>query len=136
MQNLDNDLATNIRINSAFIRTFVAKVLSSGRELDAGGGVVEGFAGFFSDTGLDELSEDDKLTVARARKIQRFFSQPFFVGEQFTGLKGEYVKVEDTVKGFKEILEGKCDDMPEQSFYMVGTIEQAREKAKNMAAAA
>ena len=86
--------------------------------------------------GLDELSEDDKLTVARARKIQRFFSQPFTVGEQFTGLKGEYVKVEDTIKGFREILEGKCDDMPEQSFYMVGTIEQAREKAKNMAAAA
>src|SRR5687768_908975 len=86
--------------------------------------------------GLDELSEEDKLTVARARKIQRFFSQPFTVGEQFTGLKGEYVKVEDTIKGFREILEGKCDDMPEQSFYMVGTIEQAREKAKNMAAAA
>src|SRR5262247_1599201 len=86
--------------------------------------------------GLDELSEDDKLTVARARKIQRFFSQPFTVGEQFTGLKGEYVKVEDTIKGFKEILEGKCDDMPEQAFYMVGTIEQARDKAKKMAAGA
>lgn len=86
--------------------------------------------------GLDELSEEDKLTVARARKIQRFFSQPFTVGEQFTGLKGEYVKVEDTIKGFKEILEGNCDDMPEQAFYMVGTIEQAREKAKKMAAGA
>ena len=86
--------------------------------------------------GLDELSEEDKLTVARARKIQRFFSQPFFVGEQFTGLKGEYVKVEDTIKGFKEILDGKCDDMPEQAFYMVGTIEQAREKAQKMAAGA
>jgi F-type H+-transporting ATPase subunit beta len=86
--------------------------------------------------GLDELSEDDKLTVARARKIQRFFSQPFTVGEQFTGLKGEYVKVEDTIKGFREILEGKCDDMPEQAFYMVGPIEQARDKAKKMAAAA
>jgi F-type H+-transporting ATPase subunit beta len=86
--------------------------------------------------GLDELSEDDKLTVARARKIQRFFSQPFTVGEQFTGLKGEYVKVEDTIKGFREILEGNCDDMPEQAFYMVGTIEQAREKAKKMAAGA
>jgi F-type H+-transporting ATPase subunit beta len=76
------------------------------------------------------MSEDDKLTVSRARKIQRFFSQPFTVGEQFTGLKGEYVKVEDTIKGFREILEGKCDDMPEQSFYMVGTIEQAREKGE------
>lgn len=86
--------------------------------------------------GLDELSEDDKQTVARARKIQRFFSQPFTVGEQFTGLKGEYVKVEDTIKGFREILDGKCDDMPEQAFYMVGTIEQAREKAKKMAASA
>ncbi len=86
--------------------------------------------------GLDELSEEDKLTVSRARKIQRFFSQPFFVGEQFTGLKGEYVKVEDTIKGFREIIEGKCDDMPEQAFYMVGTIEQAREKAKKMAAGA
>lgn len=86
--------------------------------------------------GLDELSEEDKLTVARARKIQRFFSQPFFVGEQFTGLKGEYVKVEDTIKGFREILDGKCDDMPEQAFYMVGTIEQARDKAQKMAATA
>jgi F-type H+/Na+-transporting ATPase subunit beta len=86
--------------------------------------------------GLDELSEEDKLTVARARKVQRFFSQPFFVGEKFTGIPGEYVKIEDTIKGFREIIDGKCDDMPEQSFYMVGTIEQAREKAKQMAAAA
>jgi F-type H+-transporting ATPase subunit beta len=86
--------------------------------------------------GLDELSEDDKLTVARARKIQRFFSQPFFVGEKFTGLPGQYVHVEDTIKGFREILEGKCDDMPEQAFYMVGTIEDARNKAKKMAAGA
>jgi F-type H+-transporting ATPase subunit beta len=86
--------------------------------------------------GLDELSEDDKLTVARARKVQRFFSQPFFVGEKFTGLPGQYVKVSDTIQGFKEILDGNCDDMPEQAFYMVGTIEQAREKAKKMAAGA
>lgn len=86
--------------------------------------------------GLDELSEDDKLTVARARKIQRFFSQPFFVGEKFTNIPGEYVKIEDTIRGFKEILEGNCDEMPEQAFYMVGTIEQAREKAKKMAAGA
>jgi F-type H+-transporting ATPase subunit beta len=84
--------------------------------------------------GLDELSEEDKQTVARARKVQRFFSQPFTVGEQFTGIPGEYVKTEDTIKGFREIIEGKCDDMPEQAFYMVGTIEQAREKAKKMAA--
>jgi F-type H+-transporting ATPase subunit beta len=86
--------------------------------------------------GLDELSEEDKLTVARARKIQRFFSQPFSSANQFTGLKGEYVKIADTIKGFREILEGKCDDMPEQAFYMVGTIEEAREKAQKMAAAA
>lgn len=86
--------------------------------------------------GLDELSEEDKLTVARARKVQRFFSQPFFVGEKFTGLPGQYVKTEDTIKGFREIIDGKCDDMPEQSFYMVGTIEDAREKAKKMAAGA
>src|SRR5436305_10638352 len=85
--------------------------------------------------GLDELSEDDKLIVARARKIQRFFSQPFTVGEQFTGLKGEYVKVEDTIKGFKDILEGKCDDMPEQGYDMVGSIAQESEKGKKMAAA-
>jgi F-type H+-transporting ATPase subunit beta len=84
--------------------------------------------------GIDELSEDDKLTVARARKIQRFLSQPFNVAEQFTGLKGKYVKIADTIKGFKEIVEGKHDDIPEQAFYMVGTIEEAVEKARTMAA--
>lgn len=83
--------------------------------------------------GMDELSEEDKETVNRARKIQRFLSQPFFVAEQFSGNKGKYVKIEDTVKGFKEIIEGKYDDLPEQAFYMVGTIEEAVEKAKNMA---
>jgi F-type H+/Na+-transporting ATPase subunit beta len=85
--------------------------------------------------GIDELSEDDKLTVSRARKIQRFLSQPFFVGEQFTGLKGKYVAVADTVRGFKEIVEGKHDDLPEQAFFMVGTIQEAREKAETMKAA-
>ncbi len=84
--------------------------------------------------GMDELSEDDKLLVARARKIQRFLSQPFFVAEQFTGLKGRYVKREDTVKGFKEIIEGKHDSLPEQAFYMVGTIEEVQEKAKKLLA--
>ena len=82
--------------------------------------------------GIDELSEDDKLTVTRARKIQKFLSQPFFVGEQFTGLKGKYVSVGDTVRGFKEIVEGKHDDLPEQAFYMVGTIEEVQEKAQKM----
>jgi F-type H+-transporting ATPase subunit beta len=82
--------------------------------------------------GMDELSEEDKETVNRARKIQKFLSQPFFVAEQFSGNKGKYVKIEDTVKGFKEIIEGKYDDLPEQAFYMVGTIEEAVEKAKNM----
>ena len=85
--------------------------------------------------GIDELSEDDKLTVSRARKIQRFLSQPFFVAEQFTGFKGKYVPIADTVRGFKEIVEGKHDDLPEQAFYMVGTIEEAVEKAAAMKAA-
>ncbi|MEW6441706.1 MAG: F0F1 ATP synthase subunit beta [bacterium] len=82
--------------------------------------------------GMDELSEEDKLLVARARKIQRFLSQPFFVAEAFTGSKGRYVKIEDTVRGFKEILEGKRDDLPERAFYMVGTIEEAVEKGKKL----
>lgn len=82
--------------------------------------------------GMDELSEEDKLIVSRARKIQRFLSQPFHVAEEFTGTKGRYVKLEDTIKGFKELVEGKYDDLPEQAFYMVGTIEEAVEKAKRM----
>ncbi len=82
--------------------------------------------------GMEELSDEDKVTVARARKIQRFLSQPFHVAETFTGMAGVYVKIEDTVRGFKEICEGKHDDLPEQSFYLVGTIEQAVEKAKTM----
>ncbi|HEX8475403.1 MAG TPA: F0F1 ATP synthase subunit beta [Pyrinomonadaceae bacterium] len=86
--------------------------------------------------GLDELSEEDKLVVSRARKIQRFLSQPFFVASQFTGLEGKYVKLEDTVKGFQEIVDGKHDDLPEQAFYMVGTIEEARERAQRLAAGA
>ncbi|MEK6684530.1 MAG: F0F1 ATP synthase subunit beta [Nitrospirota bacterium] len=82
--------------------------------------------------GMDELSEDDKLTVARARKIQRFLSQPFHVAEAFTGAPGKYVKLKDTVKSFKEIIEGKYDDLPEQAFYMVGPIEEVVEKAKKL----
>ena len=85
--------------------------------------------------GIDELSEEDKLTVTRARKIQRFLSQPFFVAEQFTGFKGKYVQIADTIKGFKEIVDGKHDDLPEQAFYMVGTIEEAVEKGRSMKAA-
>jgi len=84
--------------------------------------------------GIDELSEEDKLTVARARKIQRFLSQPFFVATQFTGLEGRYVKLEDTVRGFQELVDGKHDDVPEQAFYMVGTIDEALEKAENLKA--
>ena len=84
--------------------------------------------------GIEELSDEDKQTVARARKIERFLSQPFFVAQQFSGLEGKYVKVEDTIRGFKEIVEGKHDDLPEQAFYMVGTIEEAREKAEKIAA--
>ncbi|MFO7839530.1 MAG: F0F1 ATP synthase subunit beta [Desulfosalsimonadaceae bacterium] len=82
--------------------------------------------------GMEELSDEDKITVARARKMQRFLSQPFHVAETFTGLKGAYVKIEDTVRAFKEICEGKHDDLPEQAFYLVGTIEEAVEKAKKM----
>jgi len=82
--------------------------------------------------GMDELSEEDKLTVSRARKMQRFLSQPFHVAEAFTGRQGRYVKLEDTIKGFKAIAEGKYDDMPEQAFYMMGTIEEAEERARSL----
>ena len=86
--------------------------------------------------GMEELSEEDKVTVARARKIQRFLSQPFFVGEQFTGTPGQYVPLKETIRGFKEILEGKHDNLPENAFYMVGTIDVAVEKAKKIEAEA
>ncbi len=82
--------------------------------------------------GIDELSAEDKLIVARARRIQKFLSQPLFVAEAFTGIKGKYVKLEDTIKGFKMLLDGKLDDLPEQAFYMVGTIEEAMEKAEQL----
>jgi F-type H+-transporting ATPase subunit beta len=86
--------------------------------------------------GMDELSEDDKLVVSRARKIQRFLSQPFFVAEAFTGTPGKYVPLKDTIRGFQEVVEGKHDDIPEQAFYMVGGIEEVAEKAKRLEAAA
>jgi F-type H+-transporting ATPase subunit beta len=82
--------------------------------------------------GMDELSDEDKLVVSRARKVQRFLSQPFFVAEAFTGLSGKYVKLEETIKGFKEIIAGKHDSLPESAFYLVGTIEEAIEKAKTL----
>jgi F-type H+-transporting ATPase subunit beta len=82
--------------------------------------------------GLDELSAEDKLIVSRARKIQKFFSQPFFVAEAFTGIKGKYVKLADTIKGFKMLVDGSLDDVPEQAFYMVGTIDEAIEKSKQI----
>jgi F-type H+-transporting ATPase subunit beta len=82
--------------------------------------------------GMEELNEADKLTVSRARKVQRFLSQPFFVAEQFTGQPGKYVSLQDTIKGFKEILEGKHDDLPESAFYMVGSIDEAVAKGKKM----
>jgi len=84
--------------------------------------------------GMDELSEEDKLIVTRARKVQRFLSQPMHVAEAFTGTSGAYVKLPDTVRGFKELLEGKYDDLPEQAFHMVGTIEDVVAKAKKLAA--
>jgi F-type H+-transporting ATPase subunit beta len=83
--------------------------------------------------GMDELSEDDKLTVSRARKIQRFLSQPFFVAESFTGSPGKYVEIKDTISGFKEIIGGTCDDLPEQAFYMVGGLDAVRAKAEKIA---
>jgi F-type H+-transporting ATPase subunit beta len=83
--------------------------------------------------GMDELSEDDKLTVSRARKIQRFLSQPFHVAETFTGQQGQYVEIKDTVRGFKEIIDGKCDDIPEQAFFMMGGIDSVRARAEKMA---
>ena len=82
--------------------------------------------------GMDELSEDDKLTVQRARKIQRFLSQPFFVAEVFTGAPGKYVSLKDSIRGFKGIINGEYDDIPEQAFYMVGSIDEAIEKAKSL----
>jgi F-type H+-transporting ATPase subunit beta len=85
--------------------------------------------------GMDELSDEDKLTVMRARKIEKFLSQPFFVAEQFTGMAGRYVKIEDTIRGFKGIVEGEYDDLPENAFLMVGTIEEAVERAKQLQAA-
>jgi F-type H+-transporting ATPase subunit beta len=85
--------------------------------------------------GIEELSEEDKLVVSRARKIERFFSQPMFVAEQFTGQEGRYVPLSETVRGFREILDGKHDELPEQAFMMVGTIEEAVEKAQELAAA-
>jgi F-type H+-transporting ATPase subunit beta len=85
--------------------------------------------------GIEELSEEDKVTVARARRIQRFLTQPFYVAETFTGMEGKYVAVRETVRGFSEILEGMHDDLPEQAFYMTGTIDEVAEKAQEMAAA-
>jgi F-type H+-transporting ATPase subunit beta len=82
--------------------------------------------------GMDELSEEDRLVVSRARRVQRFLSQPFFVAEQFTGLQGRYVKLEDTISGFEKILNGDADDMPEDSFRYVGTFEEAQEKASKI----
>ena len=82
--------------------------------------------------GMDELSEDDKITVARARKIQQFLSQPFFVAEQFTGMSGKYVKLADTIKGFDMIASGQCDNVPEQAFFNVGGVESVLAKAKTL----
>ncbi|HEY4186151.1 MAG TPA: F0F1 ATP synthase subunit beta, partial [Polyangia bacterium] len=83
--------------------------------------------------GMDELSEDDKISVSRARKIEKFLSQPFFVAETFTGTPGKYVEVKDTIQGFKEIVEGKCDSLPEQAFYMQGGLDDVRAKAEQLA---
>ena len=86
--------------------------------------------------GIDELSEEDKIVVGRARRIQRFLSQPFHVAQQFTGLEGKYVKIADTIRGFKEIVEGKHDEVPEQAFLLQGTIEDVLERSEQMKSAA
>jgi len=86
--------------------------------------------------GMDELSDEDKLVVSRARRVQRFLSQPFFVAEQFTGQSGEYVKIEDSIKGFNMIMDGELDHLPENSFHLVGSIEQAIEKGERLTAEA
>jgi len=83
--------------------------------------------------GMDELSETDRVTVSRARKIERFLSQPFFVAETFTGAPGRYVEVKDTIAGFREIVEGRCDDLPEQAFYMQGGLDDVRTRAEQLA---
>ncbi len=81
---------------------------------------------------MDELSDEDKLTVSRARRVQRYLSQPFFVAEQFTGMPGKYVRLEDTIKGFNKILNGELDHLPENAFYMVGTIDEAFKKGEEL----
>jgi len=86
--------------------------------------------------GMDELSDEDKLVVSRARRVQRFLSQPFFVAEQFTGQSGEYVKIEDSIKGFNMIMDGELDHLPENAFHLVGSIEQAIEKGERLTAEA
>jgi F-type H+-transporting ATPase subunit beta len=87
---------------------------------------------FIAILGMEELTEEDKLLVNRARRLQKFLSQPFFVAEQFTGMGGKYVSIKDTIRSFKEVVDGKHDNLPEQAFYMVGTIEDVIEKAKGM----
>ena len=82
--------------------------------------------------GMEELSEEDRLTVSRARRIQRFLTQPFFVAEAFTGTQGRFVEIKDTIDGFSDIIEGKVDDVPESAFFMVGTLDEAREKVEMM----
>jgi TP901 family phage tail tape measure protein len=109
----------------------ITKAIAQGGVL----GLITGLQDIIAILGMDELAEDDKLVVARARRIQRFLSQPFHVAETFTGTPGKYVKLEDTIRGFKEIVDGKHDDLPEQAFYMVGTIEEAQQRAEEMAAA-
>ena len=86
--------------------------------------------------GVEELSEDDKIIVGRARRMQRLFSQPFFVAEQFTGRSGKYVKLEDTIAAFSEVLDGKLDDLPEQAFYMAGGIDEVKQNAEKLGATA
>ena len=115
-----------------FHAVFLEQIIA--QELETAGGKIQRQEGIqlIAILGIDELSEDDKITVARARKVQRFLSQPFHVAEIFTGIPGAYVKVEDTVRSFKEIIEGKHDDIPEQAFYLKGGIEDVIAAAEKM----
>ena len=132
-----SDFISAIRARSASISTVPRASRSWARFNDASARAVKQILQRYKDLqdiiailGIDELSEEDRLTVSRARKLQRFLSQPFFVAEQFTGFKGKYVTIADTIRGFKEIVEGRHDAIPEQDFYMAGTIDEVVAKSQ------
>jgi len=129
---LDSTVVLSRQIASLGIYPAVDPLDSTSRQLDPLVVGQEHYDDIIAILGMDELSEEDKLVVARARKIERFLSQPFFVAEVFNGTPGKYVPLKETIRGFKGILNGEYDHVPEQAFYMVGSIDEALEKAKNM----